>query len=172
MYGYFKHSCKIYHELLRLPQPIVRGKLSLLYHKLRTFNAQKYRYSEKTCFNSSGCYGNRHSIAIHNITCNKKNTIFLSLTPYRLIKPYRRFGGLCSLNIHGRMIFYNEDGGRVVRRNVVKFLPDYEASSGTFHIEDPHKLGNTVGTKFSHPGYLESGICAPLTVRGLLQMAA
>jgi hypothetical protein len=133
---------------------------------------RKNRYSEKTCFNNSGCYGNRHSIAIHNITCNKKNTIFLSLTPYRLMKPYRRFGGLYSLSIHSRMIFYNEDEGRVVRRNVVKFLPDYEASSGTFHIEDPHKLGNTVGTKFSHPGYLESGICSPLAFRSLLQMAA
>jgi hypothetical protein len=42
------------------------------------------------------------------------------------------------------MVFYREDGGSGVKRNVVKFLPDGTASSGTFHIEDPQKSGNTV----------------------------
>jgi len=42
------------------------------------------------------------------------------------------------------MIFYHEDGGSGVKRKIVKFLPDDTASSGTFHTEDLHKLGDTV----------------------------
>jgi len=167
VYTYFRHSYRIHHELLRLPQPIVRGKLRLLFHSLRSFTTWKYWYSERICFNSSDCYGDRHSLSQTQLqyTIEYETRRIQSSVVWRRIDWYKptdvsegdalsvfRAEWFSTMKMAAAVSKCSQISTR--RRSVKRHFPHW----GSTQIRRR-------GTKFSHPGDLVSGICAPLVFR-------